>query len=62
MVLYTLHLFAGAGGGLLADLRVGHRPIGAVEIDPYCRQVPLCAAAAWTILKTIIDKEIPDYD
>lgn len=32
----TLHLFAGAGGGLLADLILGHTPIGAVEIDPYC--------------------------
>jgi DNA (cytosine-5)-methyltransferase 1 len=32
----TLHLFAGAGGGLLADLILGHDPIGAVEWDPYC--------------------------
>ena len=32
----SLHLFAGAGGGLLADLILGHTPIGAVEIDPYC--------------------------
>ena len=32
----TMHLFAGAGGGLLADLILGHRPITAVEIDSYC--------------------------
>lgn len=32
----TLHLFAGAGGGLLADRILGHTPIGAVELDPYC--------------------------
>ena len=32
----VLHLFAGAGGGLLADLILGHRPVAAVEIDPYC--------------------------
>lgn len=32
----TLHLFAGAGGGLLADLILGHEPIAAVEWDPYC--------------------------
>ncbi|MCK7495162.1 MAG: DNA cytosine methyltransferase [Comamonadaceae bacterium] len=32
----TLHLFAGAGGGLLGDLILGHTPIGAVEFDPYC--------------------------
>ncbi len=35
----TLHLFAGAGGGILADLLLGHRPVGAVEIDPFCRKV-----------------------
>lgn len=32
----TLHLFAGAGGGLLADLILGHEPICAVEWDAYC--------------------------
>lgn len=37
--LRTLHLFAGCGGGLLADLLLGHRPICAVEINPYCQQV-----------------------
>lgn len=35
----TLHLFSGAGGGILADLLLDHRPICAVEIEPYCRQV-----------------------
>ena len=39
--LRTLHLFAGAGGGILADLLLGHRPICAVELDPYCRRVLL---------------------
>ena len=37
--LRTLHLFAGAGGGILGDLLLGHRPICAVEIEPYCQQV-----------------------
>jgi len=32
----TLHLFAGAGGGLLADLILGHEPVCAVELDPCC--------------------------
>jgi DNA (cytosine-5)-methyltransferase 1 len=32
----TMHLFAGAGGGLLADLILGHTPVCAVELDPYC--------------------------
>ena len=37
--LRTLHLFAGAGGGILADLLLGHHPVCAVEIEPYCQQV-----------------------
>lgn len=41
MVIYTFHLFAGAGGGILADMLLGHTPIGAVEINPYCRNVLL---------------------
>ena len=41
MVLYTFHLFVGAGGGILADLLLGHRPIGAVEIEQYPRDVLL---------------------
>lgn len=35
----TLHLFAGAGGGLLADLILGHTPVCAVEWDAYCCRV-----------------------
>jgi len=35
----TLHLFAGAGGGLLSDLILGHQPIAAVEWEPYACQV-----------------------
>jgi DNA (cytosine-5)-methyltransferase 1 len=35
----TMHLFAGGGGGMLADLQLGHSPRVAVEIDPFCRQV-----------------------
>lgn len=37
--LRTLHLFAGAGGGILADILLGHQPVCAVEIEPYCQQV-----------------------
>jgi DNA (cytosine-5)-methyltransferase 1 len=37
--LRTLHLFAGAGGGLLADLLLGHQPVCAVEINEHCQQV-----------------------
>jgi DNA (cytosine-5)-methyltransferase 1 len=35
----TMHLFAGAGGGIVADMMLGHTPICAVEIKPFCRQV-----------------------
>jgi len=35
----TMHLFAGAGGGLLADLILGHTPIVAVEWDKYACKV-----------------------
>lgn len=35
----TMHLFAGIGGGLLADLILGHTPIIAVEWDKYACQV-----------------------
>ena len=41
MGLYSLHLFAGAGGGILADRILGHRTIGAVEIESYPRKVLL---------------------
>lgn len=34
-----MHLFAGAGGGILGGMLLGHTPVCAVEIDPYCRQV-----------------------
>ena len=41
MALKTIHLFAGAGGGILADVLLGHTPIAACEIDPYAREVIL---------------------
>lgn len=34
-----MHLFAGVGGGLLADLILGHTPIVAVEWDKYACEV-----------------------
>ncbi len=34
-----LHLFAGAGGGIYGGQLLGHEPVCAVEIEPYCRQV-----------------------
>lgn len=34
-----IHLFAGIGGGILAGQLLGHEPVGACEINPFCRQV-----------------------
>ncbi|MEY4783254.1 MAG: hypothetical protein RIR41_1189 [Pseudomonadota bacterium] len=39
MTLRELHLFAGVGGGILGGMLLGHVPVCAVEIDPYCRKV-----------------------
>ena len=36
---YSLHLFAGAGGGLLADIIEGIRPICAAEIEKHPQRV-----------------------
>ena len=36
-----LHLFAGAGGGILGGQLLGHTCVCAVEIEPYCREVLL---------------------
>ncbi len=37
--MHTMHLFAGIGGGLLADRILGHTPLVAVEWEPYACQV-----------------------
>ena len=43
-----MHLFAGAGGGLLADLILGHTPVVAVEWEPYpCQVLRERAADGW---------------
>jgi len=36
-----LHLFAGAGGGILGGMLLGHTCVCAVEIEPYAREVLL---------------------
>ena len=53
--LYSVHLFAGAGGGILADLLVGTDPRIAVEIEPYPRRVlarRLPRLAIWDDVRT----------
>lgn len=39
--MYSIHLFAGAGGGILGDILLGNVPICAVEIEEYPRRVLL---------------------
>jgi DNA (cytosine-5)-methyltransferase 1 len=39
--LNELHLFAGAGGGILGGMLLGHTTVCAVELEPYCREVLL---------------------
>jgi len=58
----TLHLFSGAGGGILADLLLGHRPICAVEIDPYCRQVLLARQADGCLPEFPIWDDVRTFD
>lgn len=41
MALREIHLFAGAGGGILGSLLLGHDPVCAVEANPYRRRVLL---------------------
>lgn len=43
----TGHLFAGAGGGLLGDLILGHEPVFAVECDKNCCSTLRRRAAEW---------------
>jgi len=46
--LKTMHLFAGQGGGMLADLILGHQPVAAVEWDSYsCQVLRERAADGW---------------
>jgi site-specific DNA-cytosine methylase len=39
--LSELALFAGAGGGIFGSILLGHRIVGAVEVNPYAREVLL---------------------
>lgn len=61
--LRTLHLFAGAGGGIYADLILGHTPVGAVEIDAYCcALLRERAAEGWFPGLTVHEADIRRWD
>lgn len=59
----TMHLFAGAGGGLLADLILEHTPVVAVEWEPYpCQVLRERAADGWFPGLHVWEGDIRDFD
>lgn len=59
----TMHLFAGAGGGLLADLILGHTPIIAVECDSYaCQVLRERAAEGWFPELQVFEGDVRLFD
>jgi DNA (cytosine-5)-methyltransferase 1 len=60
--LNTFHLFAGAGGGILADILLGHNPIGACEIEPYPRDVLLARQRDGILPNFPIWDDIREFD
>ena len=58
-----MHLFAGAGGGLLADLILGHTPVVAVEWEPYpCQVLRERAAEGWFPGLVVWEGDVRDFD
>lgn len=59
----TMHLFAGAGGGLLADLILGHQPVCAVEWEPSaCRILRERAAEGWFPGLHVHEGDVREFD
>lgn len=59
----TMHLFAGIGGGLLADLILGHTPIVAVEWEPYaCKVLRERAADGWFPSLSVWEGDVRLFD
>ena len=61
--LRTMHLFAGAGGGILADLILGHRPIVAIEWDKYaCEVLRARAADGWFDGMSVWEGDVREFN
>jgi len=61
--LKTMHLFSGAGGGLLADLILGHTPIVAVEWDKHACEVLRQTASEWWFPELRVwEGDVRDFD
>src|SRR5688500_11305595 len=58
----VLHLFAGAGGGLLADLILGHTPVAAVEWNQYACQILRMRAPEWFPGLKVHEQDIREFD
>ncbi len=59
----TMHLFAGGGGGLLADLILGHTPLVAVEWEPYaCQILRERAADGWFPKLSVWEGDVRNFD
>ena len=57
-----LHLFAGAGGGILGGILLGHTCVCAVEIDWYCQKVLLQRQADGILPRFPIWDDIKTFD
>jgi len=58
-----MHLFAGAGGGLLADLILGHTPVVAVEWDKYaCSVLRERVREGWFPDCEVWEGDVRDFD
>lgn len=60
--LNVLHLFSGAGGGIIADMMLNNNPIGAVEIDEYCRKILIMRQKDGWLPKFPIYKDVRLFD
>lgn len=58
-----MHLFAGCGGGILADLILGHRPIVAIEWDKYsCEVLRARVADGWFAEMSVWEGDVRLFD
>ena len=60
--LRELHLFAGAGGGILGGMLLGHTPVCAVELDAYCRKVLAARQADGWLPEFPIYEDVREFD
>ncbi len=58
----TFHLFAGAGGGILADILLDHRVVGAVEGSQYRRRVLRKRQEEDHLPRFPVFKKVEDFD